>query len=144
MFSVKLLAAILIATVLAVCADDSSRLIVHQSPAYQIYNFDTTLKLSDLKSLLLAINGFSVDKEIKWTGLKSTKPTATPRVNILFLTESSLLEENKSENTVEIEQDSSINFDYLQRYFNSENNGIFVKFDSIPTKESLKVSFINY
>ena len=143
MFCSKLLAVLVIAVVSAVSADDSSRLIVQQSPAYQVYSYGTTLKLSDLKSLLLAINGFTVDREIEWTGLKSTKPKASPKVTLLVVTDSQKLDDATSQNSIQIEQDSSLDFDYLKRYFNSMNNGRFEKFDTIPTGESLKVKFFD-
>jgi hypothetical protein len=137
MICFKLFALFLVATIGT--AEDTPKLIIQHAPSYQTYDTSTTLKLSDLKSLLLAVNGFTVDAEIQWTVLKSTNSMASPKVNLLFLTDSNRdLEIKESDKAIEIDQDTLVDFEYLKNFFDARNKGLFKSFDSVPAGKELK------
>jgi len=114
---------------------EHSQLIVNQHPANLDYDFasGSTLKLSDLKEILLAVNGFSSNKAVEWKGLKNKNPLAVPKVTFLFLTPSPLIENSLGQQSIKVEQDSIMDFSYLNDYYD-----MFKQFSSLPTIEEIK------
>ena len=70
-----------------------SKLIVTSKPSYQKYDYTSTnsLKLSDFNNIILAANGFSIEKTPEWKGLKTTNPLSVPKATVLFLVNSNNL-----------------------------------------------------
>lgn len=118
-------------------ASTEGKLIVKEHPSYHTYDYNSgSMKLSDLKELLLAVNGFSTKKMIDWKGLKSTNSLASPKVTLLFLADGDNTELLGGE-SIPIDEDTSVNFQYLHNFYDS-SNGLVETFETVPTEAELK------
>lgn len=139
MISLKIYSSfLLVLSVYILHSSADSRLVVKQHPSYHEYNYANSgsLRVSDLKEMLLAVNGFSINKLIEWKGLKSTNSLASPKVTLLFLADSEKTE-TLSEQSIPINNDALVDFEYLKKYYES-SNGLFRTSESLPTINELK------
>lgn len=114
--------AITCACVTGLLSDSSAantNLVFVQRPSYLNVDYSaSTLPLSDLKILLLSTLGFSVKKNIQWSGLTSTDPFSTPKATLIFLVDDSTFDVSQfSTNSLKIYQNTSADFEYLHHYF---------------------------
>jgi hypothetical protein len=93
LFSIFVLIITLINSSIETSVVHQSKLIVTSKPSYQKYDYTSTnsLKLSDLNNIILAANGFSIEKTPEWKGLKTTNPLSVPKATVLFLVNSNNL-----------------------------------------------------
>jgi len=133
MVGLKLFAVLLLAITQVVIAQEHAKLLVKQHPSYQVYNYKTsgTLKLTDFKDLVLAANGFTISRDIEWTGLKSTSSMASPKMTLLFLTDANMIAD-ESEKSLVIDQDTSVDFAYLKNFATVQT------YETTPSTEELK------
>lgn len=119
-------------------ASEHAKLIVKQHPSYHVYDFENSgdLRLSEFKNLLLAANGFSLKSDIEWKGLKSTNALASPKVTLLFLSDSNNVD-LVSGKSLSVDEDTSVNFQYLHNFYDS-NNGVVKSYNTLPTEKELK------
>ena len=71
---------------------------------------------------------------------------ANPKVTLLFLTDINKSSETglSEKSTIKIDEDTSVDFDYLKNYFDKSNNASFVSFESLPIGDELKVNSVEF
>lgn len=99
----------------ALVASESARLIVVRQPSHHVYDYSSKseLKISDLNSVLLAANGFSIEKTPEWKGLKTTNPLSIPKATLLFLVDSKNLNDSFSKQYIPVQEDVHVDVNSL-------------------------------
>jgi len=123
-----------------------ARLYVIKSPPSHKYDYtgkSGSLKLNDFKSLLLAVNGFSITKDLEWDGLKTSNTLWKPKVTVLVLADnlkSELSTDLVPKKFIEINEDANINLHYLANFYQEKyGDQSFKTFSGAPeTFDGLK------
>jgi len=138
MTSQKLFSVFLVLVSVVAFQAHADRLVVEHHPSYQVYDYNSgILKFSDFKDILLAAHGFSINKNVEWKGLKSTKPLAVPKKTFLFLVngDDKKASEDKS---IKVDLDESLSMDSFNKKFSSVSGNLFKTFDFLPSRNELK------
>lgn len=116
--------------------ESSSSLKVLLSPSYFKFDSSKKLPLNHADDVILAINSFAVDPEIKWDGIKKVESKSFPQATVVFLVEEPIEIESKA--TFKITGKTG-KFDLENLYKSTSKSNTLVKdFDHLPTDEELK------